>query len=109
MKWLLPNEAGKIKDKNAQSFALKVFSEYYGAILAAQVSKDWKNADEILKTIIDYQKNNALQIIPSETKVSSRIFCSFGKFQTSIFPADGRKLRLASSAQSRTSMACPEI
>ncbi len=73
LKWLLPNEAGKIKDKNAQSFALTVFSTYYGAIIEAQVTKEWKKADEILKTIIEYQKNNAAPIIPSETKVNLEI------------------------------------
>ncbi len=72
-KWMLPNQTSGMKNKAAKDFAIKVFSDYYNAILDAQKTKDWTKSTEILKSIIAYQKENAKGIIPSDTKINLEI------------------------------------
>jgi cytochrome c-type biogenesis protein CcsB len=82
-KWLLPNQASKIKDKAAKEFALKVFSDYYNAMLESQKTKDWSKTTEILKTIIAFQRENAKGLAPSETKVKLEIqYVNYDIFNT---------------------------
>ena len=73
IKWYTPEEAGKIKNQEAKDFALKALSDYFSAMLEAQKTKDWTKTNEALNSIVKYQKDNAKEIIPSETKVKLEI------------------------------------
>jgi cytochrome c-type biogenesis protein CcsB len=71
--WLIPTQIGEIKDSTKRAYAASVFSDYYDAMLEAQQSNDWRKADEVLKSLIEFQKTNAEEIILSDTRVKLEI------------------------------------
>jgi len=71
--WLTPFDAGKIQDNKTHEFAKTAFSRYYTEITKAWTDGNWKDADEVLKSIQDYQKKYAAEIIPSESKLELEI------------------------------------
>ncbi len=71
--WLLPTQLNQIKDSTQRAYAASVFSNYFDAMLDAQSSNNWTNADKILKSLIEFQKTHAKEILPSETKTKLEI------------------------------------
>lgn len=71
--WLTPFDAGKIKDSTTHQFAKTAFSMYYTEITKAWTDGNWKDADEALKSIQEYQKKYAAEIIPDESKLDLEI------------------------------------
>jgi cytochrome c-type biogenesis protein CcsB len=71
--WLLPTQLSQMKDSVQRKFAATVFADYFDAMLEAQKTNDWTKADEILKSIIEFQKTHAKEILPSDTKIKLEI------------------------------------
>lgn len=72
-KWTSANESMMMKNASARDEIISLYTKYYSSIKKAIASHDWSDADIALDNIIDYQKNNAIDL-PSETKINAEIF-----------------------------------
>ncbi len=71
--WLLPTQLNQMKDSVQRAYAVSVLSDYFDAMLEAQKTNDWTKADEILKSLIEFQKTYAKEILPSDKKIKLEI------------------------------------
>jgi len=71
--WLIPTQLKTIKDSTQRAYASSVFSNYYDAMFEAQKSDNWSKANEVLKSLIEFQRTHAKEILPSEKKIKLEI------------------------------------
>ena len=71
--WLIPTQLRAIKDSTQRKYAASIFSDYFDALLEAQKSNDWTKADELIKSLIEFQKTHAKEIVLSDKRVKLEI------------------------------------
>ena len=77
-KWVTGNEADKHFTGEEALFVKGILSMYYGAVKNAVKTGDWKEANDHLAYIINFQTKYGKQVMPSESKVNLEI--AYNKF-----------------------------
>lgn len=72
-KWFSPVDAKENFNPEDTIFVNNVFSYYLNSVAKASQTGDWKEADELLSAMIDFQKKFGGDIYPSEFKVKLEI------------------------------------
>jgi cytochrome c-type biogenesis protein CcsB len=72
-RWLMPSEAKTIEVEDAQKFATGIFLNYYNAIVEAQNSGNWTNANQKVDSLVNYQVMYAGNVIQSKSKIKAEI------------------------------------
>ncbi|MBI9053803.1 MAG: c-type cytochrome biogenesis protein CcsB [Bacteroidales bacterium] len=86
-KWKAPNEAYKFASNSEDSLYLKNIVKLFAqGIESGNVNGDYLQSDEVLKSILIYQRNFAQYILPSDFKVKSEIFYYKSKMYDRLFP-----------------------
>ena len=87
LKWHSPKDAYKFVSGSEDSLYLRnIVSLYFQGMQIAQTSGDYKQADEVLKSILTYQRNFAQYKLPSITKVNAEVFYYKSKIYDRLFP-----------------------
>jgi cytochrome c-type biogenesis protein CcsB len=86
-KWKAPNEAYKFASNSEDSLYLKNIVKLFArGIESGNVNGDYLQSDEVLKSILIYQRNFAQYSLPSDFKVKSEIFYYKSKMYDRLFP-----------------------
>ena len=87
LKWHSPEDAYKYASGSEDSLYLRNIVNFYAqGVQAGNTANDFIEADKILKSILDYQRNFAQYDLPSETKVKAEIFYNKSGMYDKLFP-----------------------
>jgi cytochrome c-type biogenesis protein CcsB len=87
LKWHAPKDAYTFVKSSEDSLYLRgIISLYAQGIQTANTSGDYKQVDEVLKSILTYQRNFAQYDLPSEIKVKAEIFYYKSEMYDRLFP-----------------------
>ena len=87
LKWHSPEDAYKYASGSEDSLYLRNIVNFYAqGVQAGNTANDFIEADKIIKSILDYQRNFAQYELPSEVKVKAEIFYYKSKIYDRLFP-----------------------
>ncbi|MCK7529547.1 MAG: hypothetical protein MZV63_00060 [Marinilabiliales bacterium] len=85
--WRDPKEAYKFVSRSEDSLYLRnIVNLYANEILNGNTTGNYTKADEMLTSIINYQRNNAKYELPSNNKVKAEVLYFKSKIYDKLFP-----------------------